>query len=147
VQSSPGAFQQAHCGTLFLDEIAELRPAAQVALLRVLETRCIQPIGASSDREVDVRIIAASHQDLGHYVAEGRFRADLFYRLTESAAGKARSPKRTPHALRGPGTGFASRRPGGGASRSPPPSRPQATLTEVCRAGTVLAGASLVDRT
>jgi two-component system response regulator AtoC len=81
VQSSPGVFEHADGGTLFLDEIGELRLAAQVALLRVLETRRIQPIGGSSEREIDVRIIAATHQDLERHVAEGRFRSDLLYRL------------------------------------------------------------------
>jgi len=76
-----GHFQQAHGGTLFLDEVAELDAAVQAKLLRVLETREVVPVGASSGVPVDIGIVAASHRDLRQAVAERRFRDDLYYRL------------------------------------------------------------------
>ena len=76
-----GLFAAAHGGTLFLDEVAEIPAALQVKLLRALQERRIKPVGAVSESEVDVRIIAASNRDLEQDVAEDRFRADLFYRL------------------------------------------------------------------
>ena len=80
-RSRPGRFERADGGTLFLDEIASLPAPAQGKLLRVLQEREIERIGDVRVRKVDVRIIAASNQDLRNEVAEGRFRADLFYRL------------------------------------------------------------------
>ena len=77
-----GVFQRAHRGTLFLDEIAEMPAALQTKLLRVLETRKVQPVGASEEVEVDVRIVAATHRDLRKEVKEGRFREDLFFRMS-----------------------------------------------------------------
>jgi DNA-binding NtrC family response regulator len=76
-----GAFVRAQGGTLFLDEIAELELALQPKLLRALETGRVKPVGSDRAIEVDVRVIAASHRNLGVEVKEGRFREDLFYRL------------------------------------------------------------------
>jgi two-component system NtrC family response regulator/two-component system nitrogen regulation response regulator GlnG len=80
-QRSQGLFEAASRGTLFLDEISEMTTAAQAALLRVLEQRVVTRIGGTTEIPVDVRLIAATHTDLGAAVAEGRFRADLYYRL------------------------------------------------------------------
>jgi two-component system, NtrC family, response regulator AtoC len=80
-RTSPGLFEQAHTGTLFLDEVGELSPAAQAALLRVLETRRLMRVGGTSEIEVDVRVVCATHRDLDAMVREGRFRQDLLYRL------------------------------------------------------------------
>jgi DNA-binding NtrC family response regulator len=76
-----GHFEAAHGGTLFLDEVAELSPGAQARLLRVLEDRQVQRLGASSSVAVDVRVIAATHQDLKQAVSARRFRQDLYFRL------------------------------------------------------------------
>jgi len=79
-QDRAGAFERAHQGTLFLDEIGELSPAAQAALLRVLEVGEVQVLGGPVKR-VDVRVVCATHRDLRREVAAGRFRLDLLYRL------------------------------------------------------------------
>jgi len=76
-----GLFQAANGGTLFLDEIGELPLAMQVKLLRAIQERAVRPVGAHAEEAVDVRILSASHQDLGRLVAEGRFRQDLFFRI------------------------------------------------------------------
>ncbi|MCP4748924.1 MAG: PAS domain S-box protein [Desulfobacteraceae bacterium] len=76
-----GRFEQAHGGTIFLDEIGEISPFIQVKLLRVLQDRQVQRVGESRSRKIDIRIIAATHQDLFSQVKSGRFRQDLFYRL------------------------------------------------------------------
>jgi DNA-binding NtrC family response regulator len=76
-----GLVRRAHQGTLFLDEIAELPPDSQVALLRVLQDGEVRPVGASEHVQVDVRIVAATHQDLSRRIADGRFRADLYGRI------------------------------------------------------------------
>jgi DNA-binding NtrC family response regulator len=81
LQQQKGVFEEADKGTVFLDEIGELAPAAQVALLRVLETGCFSRVGSTREIAVDARLIAATHRDLEAMVEEGTFREDLFYRL------------------------------------------------------------------
>src|SRR5262249_20154032 len=76
-----GRFELAHRGTLFLDEVGELPPETQVLLLRALQERAIERVGGGAPVAVDVRVIAATHRDLSAAVAQGRFRADLFFRL------------------------------------------------------------------
>ena len=76
-----GFFQAASGGTLFLDEVAELPLGMQVKLLRAIQEKRVRKIGATQEDPVDVRIICATHQNLGALVAAGRFRQDLFYRL------------------------------------------------------------------
>ena len=76
-----GKLEQAHGGILFLDEIADMPLALQTRLLRVLEERQVVPLGGSTARPLDIRLISASHQDLHACVAEGRLREDLFYRV------------------------------------------------------------------
>ncbi|MFH2076605.1 MAG: sigma-54 dependent transcriptional regulator, partial [Pseudomonadota bacterium] len=80
-QRRQGRFEEAHGGTIFLDEVGELSAAAQVKLLRVLQEKQFQPLGAARVVRVDVRIIAATNRNLEQDLAIGRFRADLFYRL------------------------------------------------------------------
>lgn len=76
-----GLFEAAHQGTLFLDEVAEMSPAAQAKLLRVLANGEIQRVGSTTTRKVDVRVLAATHRDLQTRVQASQFREDLFYRL------------------------------------------------------------------
>ena len=76
-----GLFEQANGSSLFLDEIGELPRDAQAALLRVLETREVRAVGAERVRQVDVRLVVATHRDLPAMVRDGLFREDLFYRL------------------------------------------------------------------
>ena len=76
-----GRFEQADQGTLFLDEIGDMPPSLQVKLLRVLEEGVIQRVGSREDRPVDVRLLAATHQDLQYKIKQGTFREDLYYRL------------------------------------------------------------------
>jgi two-component system response regulator HydG len=77
-----GFFQQADMGTLFLDEVGEMTPAGQAKLLRVLEGHPFLPVGATQPVTVDVRVLAATNQDLQNYVRDGKFREDLYYRLS-----------------------------------------------------------------
>jgi formate hydrogenlyase transcriptional activator len=76
-----GRFELAHHGTLFLDEIGDLPMDLQPKLLRVLQEGAFERVGSSQTHAVDVRIVAATHKDLGRAVADGEFRADLYYRL------------------------------------------------------------------
>lgn len=80
-RSRLGLFEAAHEGTLFLDEVAEMSPAAQAKLLRVLTDGQVVRIGSVKPRTVDVRVLAATHRDLQQRVKEGAFREDLYYRL------------------------------------------------------------------
>jgi DNA-binding NtrC family response regulator len=81
VRKRDGRFRAATGGTLLLDEVAEMTPAAQTKLLRVLQEGTIEPLGANAPVHVDVRVISATHQNLRDLVADGRFREDLYYRL------------------------------------------------------------------
>lgn len=76
-----GLIREAHGGTLFLDEVAQLGPALQAKLLRVLEEKALRPVGAKRSFAADVRCLAASHRDLAASVERGQFRKDLYYRL------------------------------------------------------------------
>jgi len=82
MEKRAGRFVSAQGGTLFLDEIGDLPLAAQAKLLRVLEERVVCPVGADADVAVDVRIVAATHRNLEQMVADGKFRADLYFRLS-----------------------------------------------------------------
>ena len=79
--SRPGRFERADKGTIFLDEVAELSARAQASLLRVLQEREIEAVGGTKIRRIDVRVIAATNEDLEAEVKAGKFRADLYYRL------------------------------------------------------------------
>jgi transcriptional regulator with GAF, ATPase, and Fis domain len=76
-----GRFEMAHGGTLFLDEIGDITLDVQTKLLRVLQEMTFERVGSSTPVEVDVRVIAATHQNLEQFIREGRFREDLYYRL------------------------------------------------------------------
>ncbi len=80
-QDKQGLFEYADGGAIFLDEIGELSPQAQAKLLRVLQNRQVQRVGSVTPRNIDVRVIAATHRDLKAMVREGKFREDLYYRL------------------------------------------------------------------
>ena len=81
IQEKMGMFEHADNGTIFLDEVGELTLSAQARLLRVLQNRQVQRIGALTPRTINVRVIAATHRNLKAMVQEGRFREDLYYRL------------------------------------------------------------------
>ncbi|WP_331281317.1 sigma-54-dependent Fis family transcriptional regulator [Paenibacillus sp. UNC451MF] len=80
-EGSIGKFEAAHKGTIFLDEIGDMSLRAQAALLRVLQENTITPVGSTKSKRIDIRIVAATHRNLSEEVREGRFRADLYYRL------------------------------------------------------------------
>ena len=82
ISSKKGKFALADGGTIFLDEIGTMSPALQAKLLRVLQEREFEPLGAEQTLKVDVRVIAATNRDLRRMVAEGTFQEDLFYRLS-----------------------------------------------------------------
>src|SRR6266403_1780049 len=80
-QQRRGKFEQAHGGTIFLDEIGDMNPVTQAKVLRVLENRTIERLGGTQTIPVDVRVISATHRNLGAEIRAGKFREDLFYRL------------------------------------------------------------------
>ncbi|MBW2056457.1 MAG: sigma 54-interacting transcriptional regulator [Deltaproteobacteria bacterium] len=80
-RDKPGRFALAHRGTILLDEIGEMSQALQTKLLRVIEEKSFEPLGATSPKPADVRIVAATNRDLERLVESGRFREDLFYRI------------------------------------------------------------------
>ncbi len=80
-QDKVGRFEAANGGTLFLDEIGDISLETQIKLLRVLQERSFEPVGSTQTRQVDVRLITATHQNLEQLIADGRFREDLYYRL------------------------------------------------------------------
>jgi transcriptional regulator with PAS, ATPase and Fis domain len=80
-KDKPGRFALANGGTIFLDEVGDMSPSLQVKLLRVLQEKEYEPLGSTSPRKTDVRIIAATNKDLSKLVNEGNFRDDLYYRL------------------------------------------------------------------
>ncbi|MEM6511603.1 MAG: sigma-54 dependent transcriptional regulator [Pseudomonadota bacterium] len=82
VAARAGRFEMANGGTFFLDEIGDMPPTMQVKLLRVLEERVIERVGGTKQIPIDVRVIAATHRDLPARIATGKFREDLFYRLS-----------------------------------------------------------------
>jgi len=81
-QNKRGLFEVAHEGTIFLDEISEMSLTMQVKLLRVLQERCVRPVGGTDEISIDVRVIAATNRHLDQLVAENAFREDLYYRLS-----------------------------------------------------------------
>lgn len=76
-----GLFQAASGGTLFLDEVADLPLTLQVKLLRAIQEKTVRPVGASEEQPTDIRLLSATHKNLGHEVEQGRFRKDLYYRI------------------------------------------------------------------
>src|SRR6185295_5442775 len=81
VERRQGCFELADRGTLFLDEVAEMMPATQVKLLRVLQERTFRRLGGTQEKAVDIRVIAATNADPAVAVRDGRLREDLYYRL------------------------------------------------------------------
>ncbi|WP_309043038.1 sigma-54-dependent transcriptional regulator [Marinobacter sediminicola] len=82
IASAPGKFEQANGGTILLDEVSEMDPALQSKLLRVLQEREVERVGGRKTISLDVRVIATTNRDLADFVREGRFREDLYYRLS-----------------------------------------------------------------
>ena len=80
-KDKPGRFAMAEGGTLFLDEIGDVSTAVQVRLLRVLQERSYEPLGAVSSASTNVRVVAAANKKLSELVEQGRFREDLYYRI------------------------------------------------------------------
>ncbi len=85
IQQTLGKIESANGGTLFLDEIGDIPQSMQVKLLRFFQTQAIDRVGGGRPRQLDVRIVCATNQDLEHLVAEGLFREDLFYRINQMA--------------------------------------------------------------
>ncbi|MDN5874536.1 MAG: sigma 54-interacting transcriptional regulator, partial [Sinobacteraceae bacterium] len=83
-EGQAGLLRQANGGTLFLDEIGDMALGLQTRLLRVLQEREVTPLGASRPEAIDIAVVAATHQNIETAVAEGRFRADLYYRIAQS---------------------------------------------------------------
>lgn len=83
LKDEEGIFLKARGGTVFLDEISEIPTTLQVKILRAVEKKKIRPVGAKSEVDIDVRIIAATNQDLDNLVVTGKFRRDLYYRLSQ----------------------------------------------------------------
>lgn len=81
IRDRPGLLRRASCGTAFMDEVGELPVAAQVKLLRVLDSGEVCPVGADSGQRIDFRLVAATNADLAEHVKQGRFRVDLLFRL------------------------------------------------------------------
>src|SRR6185312_9502040 len=81
LRDKKGLFEVADGGTFFLDEVGDMSPALQVKLLRVLQEGTFTPVGGTATKEVDVRVIAATHKDLSKMVERSEFREDLFYRI------------------------------------------------------------------
>lgn len=81
VRDNPGLFQAADGGTLFLDEVGDLPLAMQVKLLRAIQEKSIRPVGSSEEKPIDVRLISASHRDIGKMVENNEFRQDLYFRI------------------------------------------------------------------
>jgi two-component system NtrC family response regulator len=82
-RQTPGKLELAHGGTFFFDEIGDMAPALQAKLLRFLQERVIERVGGRSEISIDVRVLSATHRNLKTWAAEGRFREDLYYRLSE----------------------------------------------------------------
>ena len=80
-KDKPGRFALAENGTIFLDEIGDISPAIQVRLLRVLEEKAYEPLGSTASVKTNARVIAATHRNLKEWVAKGRFREDLYFRI------------------------------------------------------------------
>ena len=81
LKDKKGLFEEADGGTFFLDEVGDMSPSLQVKLLRVLQEGTFLPVGGNTPRQVDVRMVAATHKDLGDLVKRGEFREDLYYRI------------------------------------------------------------------
>ena len=113
IRARPGRFELAKDGTLFLDEIGDMPLSMQVKILRALQERQIERVGGVKSIGVDVRIIAATHQNLEEMVADGRFRQDLFYRLQGV---RLRLPPLRERLDDLPATGRPPARPGGAAA-------------------------------
>src|SRR3989454_5378648 len=113
-----GLFELADDGTIFLDEIGDLAPELQPKLLRVLETKTFRRLGGTRELTVDVRLVAATNRELASDVQAGRFRPDLFYRLSVM-------PLRRPAGGGGPrGEPRGAAAPAAGGPEAPPPRRP-----------------------
>jgi two-component system response regulator HydG len=83
ISNKTGYFAEANGGTLFLDEIGNLSPDVQMQLLRVLQEKKIKPVGANKEKDVDVRIVVATNEEMEHSITSGKFRRDLYHRLNE----------------------------------------------------------------